>query len=123
MPPTDDERDLEAALEAALGRRPARTLMGRLVPESEEPARRSDLADLKADLGERIDALGLAVDARLDGMDAKLAAMDMKIDTKIDALDVKFEGRLQSLFARTVAANLVIMIALAGLVLAAAGVR
>jgi hypothetical protein len=122
------DRDLEQALEEAFGERRARTLIGRLVPEGQELALRTDVAMLEArfdrlearfdGLGERIDAMRIAVEARLDGMDAKIEGLR----SEFVGLRTEVDGKLEHYFARSIYATVVAMVTVVALVLTAGGV-
>jgi hypothetical protein len=97
MPVTDHDRhDLYVAACASFGDHAADVLMELLPPVGwADVARRSDLDALESRLTTRLDGVEARLDARIDGVEAKIAA----------------------LLPKQVLANLVVMIALVGLVL------
>lgn len=103
---------LHDGLKEAIGDENAGNLMQMLPPFSwEELARRSDLDDLRGGLEGKIEAVETKIEVLHERIDV--------VELKIDALDFKFTGKLDSLVARVVLANVGTTIGICGLLLAA----
>ncbi|MEW6152635.1 MAG: hypothetical protein AB1673_01415 [Actinomycetota bacterium] len=122
-----DRRDLHAALEHSIGPRPATILMNLLPPVGyADLARRSDvdglgmalrgeMADLGAALRGEMADLGAAL--RGEMADLRVETADLRTEMRSGFGDIRIE--MQRQFVRFVYTNLALMIAVAGLVLAA----
>ena len=108
--------DLYNGLSDLLGPERAETLMTHLPRyDPAEVATKSDLAELKTDLGADIAGLESSMTIRLDGVDTRLGG----IDTRLDGVDNRLDGinaRLDRLFLTLVTGLFVIVAAMAGVV-------
>jgi hypothetical protein len=100
-----DRRDLHAALEHSIGPRPATILMNLLPPAG------------YADLARRSDVDGLGAALRGEMADLRVDMSDLRTEMRSGFGDIRIE--MQRQFVRFVYTNLALMIAVAGLVLAA----
>ena len=117
MPISEAARhDLYNGLSDLLGPDRAETLMTHLPRyDPAEVATKSDLAELKTDLGADIAGLESSMTIRLDGVDTRLDG----IDTRLDGVDNRLDGinaRLDRLFLTLVTGLFVIVAAMAGVV-------
>ena len=117
MPISEAARhDLYNGLADLLGPERAETLMTHLPRyDPAEVATKSDLVELKTDLGADIAGLESSMTIRLDGVDTRLDG----IDTRLDGVDNRLDGinaRLDRLFLTLVTGLFVIVAAMAGFV-------
>ena len=92
---TSEERPrqaLYARLEEVIGDDHAATLMQYLPPDPSDLATRSDIGELRTELGHRIHGL----DQRLDGLDQRMGDFDKRMDGMERHMD-RFDDRLHDL--------------------------
>ena len=120
MPTEDDRHELRLALERRLGPGPAATLMELLPPvDWSEIARRSDIAELRAEL--KVDIADLRVELKSDIAELKGDIAELKGDfagLKGDMAEMRADMKGQ--VTRFVVGSLPLAFGTAGLVLAAA---